>query len=228
MKTPGLRLKRARAHSGFKSARAAALHFGWPPSTYTAHESGLRNYDLKFATKYANCFEVSTAWLMTGENAPNWVQKSKKIKDIPHILEVSQIETIKLPILQYNHLIDLALKKASLKDKMLQKDFMDMVLKDGYSDSVIVLRVEDNLNLPNLKPMDLVLVDLEQKPDYGKRVAAVLEGYNTPVIARLQQDLQDGKTVDVLRFDNEGVNDIKLNKVQCIALYKIIGITVFE
>lgn len=38
------RLKQARSDAGFKSARAAAIRFGWGPSTYAAHENGQNRF----------------------------------------------------------------------------------------------------------------------------------------------------------------------------------------
>lgn len=228
MDTPGLRLKTARSRHGFKSARSAALHYGWPPSTYTAHESGGRGYDLKYAQEYANRFDVTASWLMTGENPPNWLKRPAKANKISQIIKVSQIETAELPVLGYNHLIELTHKKIYLSDINSQKDVIRMILKEGYSDAVVVVRVEDNLNFPSLKPMDFVIVDLEQKPVHGKRVVAILKGYDTPVIARLQQDLYNGQLVDILRFDNNEVQDIVLEEGLCLASYLVIGMTVFD
>ncbi|MEM7620501.1 MAG: hypothetical protein AAF228_08550 [Pseudomonadota bacterium] len=228
MKTPGQRLKKSRAHSGFKSARSAALHYGWPPSTYTAHESGLRGFDLQHATKYSNCFQVSTSWLMTGENPPIWLKPQPKRQNIPKAIQVSQIETTQVPLLMYDDLLDFAYGKISLQNDNLYKNVVHMVLKDNASESVIGIRIEDTLNAPNLNPMDFVVVDLEKTPVYGKRVVAVLKGYDTPIVARLQQDLYQGKMTDVLRFDNKNTKEILLDADLCIELYRIIGVVILE
>jgi len=46
---------------------AAAKRFGWPPSTYAAHENGQNQYSVDVAEKYARAFKVTAAWLLTDE-----------------------------------------------------------------------------------------------------------------------------------------------------------------
>lgn len=74
MKEAGDRLQFARAAAGFKSARSAAVAFGWPLSTYNSHERagypGARNFTVEDARKYGSVFGVSAAWLLTGEGSP--------------------------------------------------------------------------------------------------------------------------------------------------------------
>lgn len=62
------RLKQARMRAGFKSARAAALKFGWTPSTYASHENGQTpEVPRDAAIVYARAFRVSPSWILTGE-----------------------------------------------------------------------------------------------------------------------------------------------------------------
>lgn len=61
------RLRQARAAAGFKSARQAALRFGWTVSTYAAHENAQNRFDPDAAKTYGKAFGVSPAWLLTGE-----------------------------------------------------------------------------------------------------------------------------------------------------------------
>ncbi len=61
------RLKSARARAGYASGRKAALRFGWPVSTYSAHENGQNRFDPQTAKVYARAFGVPAAWLLTGE-----------------------------------------------------------------------------------------------------------------------------------------------------------------
>lgn len=60
-----IRLEQARSQR-FKTASAACVFFGWNYSTYAQHESGIRGIG-RAATKYAQAFRVSEAWLLTGE-----------------------------------------------------------------------------------------------------------------------------------------------------------------
>lgn len=61
------RLREARIKAGFKSARSAAIRFGWTPSTYSSHENAQTPLPVEAAKRYAKAFKVSQAWLLTGE-----------------------------------------------------------------------------------------------------------------------------------------------------------------
>ena len=61
------RLRQARIDAGFKSARAAAIKFGWTPSTYAAHENGQNEFDGTAARTYGKAFKSSPGYLLTGE-----------------------------------------------------------------------------------------------------------------------------------------------------------------
>jgi len=65
------RLIEARKAAGFKSARAAAINFGWTQSTYASHENGQSNYGLEKAEKYAQAFGTKAVWLLHGEAGTN-------------------------------------------------------------------------------------------------------------------------------------------------------------
>lgn len=74
MESMGKRLRAARSAAGFKSARSAAIRFGWSPSTYGAHENGQNEFDPETAAKYAKAFRTTANELLFG-SAP----------DAPHI-----------------------------------------------------------------------------------------------------------------------------------------------
>lgn len=62
------RLRVARERAGYKSALAAAKHFGWTPSTYASHENGQTpEVPRDAAIKYARAFKVSPSWILTAE-----------------------------------------------------------------------------------------------------------------------------------------------------------------
>lgn len=67
METMGERLREARKKAGFSSAMAAAKKFGWPTSTYAAHENGQNEFSVDVAEKYARAFKVTASWLLTDE-----------------------------------------------------------------------------------------------------------------------------------------------------------------
>ncbi|ACB95038.1 XRE family transcriptional regulator [Beijerinckia indica] len=68
MDQPFHRLQIARQQAGFESATEAARAFGWNENTYRSHENGERGLRIAIAERYAKAFDVSAAWLLTGEN----------------------------------------------------------------------------------------------------------------------------------------------------------------
>ncbi|MHC4042961.1 helix-turn-helix domain-containing protein [Bradyrhizobium sp. 23AC] len=60
------RLQAARKQAGFRSGRAAALHFGWSAATYCAHETATRFLHDETANIYASAFKVNAQWLLRG------------------------------------------------------------------------------------------------------------------------------------------------------------------
>lgn len=64
MEKPNERLRHARIAAGYKSASAAARHFGWGDATYRHHENGTRGYGIEQAQEYAAAFNVSPVWLL--------------------------------------------------------------------------------------------------------------------------------------------------------------------
>ena len=60
-KQQGARLASARKDAGFSSARSAAEQFGWPYSSYGAHERGTRTIGQDDAIRYAKAFKVRGA-----------------------------------------------------------------------------------------------------------------------------------------------------------------------
>jgi len=61
------RLRQARQDAGFENASEAARAVGWTAPTYLAHENGGRGFPPARARTYARAYNVSTAWLVTGE-----------------------------------------------------------------------------------------------------------------------------------------------------------------
>lgn len=77
------RLKAARIAAGFSSATAAIDAFKWNSSKYRAHENGQNNYNAADAIKYAQAYNVSSGWLLTGENSQYSHQISAPTKRKP-------------------------------------------------------------------------------------------------------------------------------------------------
>jgi hypothetical protein len=73
MAAQGKRLAEVRKAAGFRSARAAALNFGWAESSYRTHEGGTRTIGQDDAEKYAKAFyeageRADARWILFGDN----------------------------------------------------------------------------------------------------------------------------------------------------------------
>lgn len=62
--TPGDRLRKLRIKKGFEQAVDAARAFGWPPSSYQAHEDGSRGIRPAVAMKYAKAFGATAGYIL--------------------------------------------------------------------------------------------------------------------------------------------------------------------
>lgn len=69
--TPDARLRWARNDAGFSKQIQAVERFEWPASTYSAHESGRRNFGRQQAQIYAHAFRVNYIWLLDGIGEPH-------------------------------------------------------------------------------------------------------------------------------------------------------------
>lgn len=74
------RLHAARKAAGFRSAREAAVRFGWPPKTYQAHETANLFFDEPTGKAYAEAFRVSPAWLYHGRGKGPPVDEARRAR----------------------------------------------------------------------------------------------------------------------------------------------------
>ena len=61
------RLIAARTEAGYETASDAARAYGWNENTYRSHENGERGIKSIVAEKYSRAFNVSLAYILTGE-----------------------------------------------------------------------------------------------------------------------------------------------------------------
>lgn len=81
-KTMHDRLKISRQKAGYRSASQAIGYFGWKPSTYRAHENGQNPFRPSDAQEYARAYDVSAAWLLTGEtDAPPFSRRGISVNN---------------------------------------------------------------------------------------------------------------------------------------------------
>ena len=52
--------------AGYRSARSAAIKFGWSPSTYASHENGQTPVPIEAAQIYGKAFKTNAAWILLG------------------------------------------------------------------------------------------------------------------------------------------------------------------
>lgn len=95
MKTMGDRLRESREAAGFKSARGAAIKYGWVVSTYSAHENGQNQYGEAEAKDYGRRFKVSPGWLLTGDAEAS----AERLVDVP-LCDSVQAGKLSAPISQ--------------------------------------------------------------------------------------------------------------------------------
>lgn len=92
------RLEQARLARGFAEQKDATTFFGWPYTTYTQHESGIRGLT-RAAGKYAQGYRVSEGWLLTGEGQGPDGQVIAPSKPVSQIVPGSQLVGIqKMPV----------------------------------------------------------------------------------------------------------------------------------
>lgn len=77
------RLRDARITAGFRSARQAAIKFGWIGSTYGSHENGQSGLKIEQAIIYGEAFGVNPQWLVFGDYS-NFAGHPKESKYTPH------------------------------------------------------------------------------------------------------------------------------------------------
>lgn len=88
--TPGQRLAAAREAAGFKSRRAAAIEFGWPESTYSAHERGTRTIGQDDAERYAKRLrasgvKITAKDILFGSDTTTEVQEKRPVPIVGYV-----------------------------------------------------------------------------------------------------------------------------------------------
>lgn len=94
MTEPYNRLLKARVMVGYRSGRAAAAAMGMRPATYASHENGTRTFGVPEARKYADIFNVSPGWLLTGETLSQSDFKDSRVQSKPAAAPQTKQNTI--------------------------------------------------------------------------------------------------------------------------------------
>lgn len=85
----GRRLRELR-EKRYETAADAARAFGWPTTTYQAHENGSRGLKIDVARKYAKAFGTTPAYLLTGAK-PGGSANSSPINDVTHLSLIARV-----------------------------------------------------------------------------------------------------------------------------------------
>ena len=171
------RLQLAREHAGYKSARQAALAMGWMYPTYASHENGTRDFPQRVAERYARAFNVSPEFLMFGRNPPEWAKDFAGVE----LLEV------KAPLRSFRMFedTDAGILKEWLENPIPGGPQFQITEPGPLSAKTIAISVTSEEMRANpatiggreIKPGDIVLVDLEQqKIRPGDIVAVLVDG----------------------------------------------------
>jgi SOS-response transcriptional repressor LexA len=163
------RLRLARQQAGYRSAAAAAEANGWKVPTYRSHENGARGYDADDATRYGQAFRVSRAWLMTGENPPQFLNQPRALSAVPmrnmQIVSLSSLRSNARPAPTDGSAIALPIdKRMSDRVEAFANPDDSMRAKPGSAESVAA---GDLLMLDygaEITPGDLCVVDINDLP----------------------------------------------------------------
>jgi phage repressor protein C with HTH and peptisase S24 domain len=132
-----LRLIKAREKRGFETAKAAADYFGWNYTSYSQHERGQRGLK-KVAASYAKAFQVTEAWLLTGEGG-----------------ELSRV----VPIMGY---VGAGAEILPEFEQTPPEGLSDIELPFSVPDDLIGLEIRGDSMLPRYDDGDIILVHREQ------------------------------------------------------------------
>jgi len=160
---PADRLQDARRQAGYPTAREAAAAFGWNPNTYKSHENGKRGIKRAMAERYGRAYGVSPAWLLTGENPPDFVDSNQELKIPP-------VPTRKIPKISYIA----AGSFTEISDPYAEGFGEEWVSVDDsdIGPRAFALEVEGESMLPDFKPGEVIIIDPDAPIKPGDYVAA--------------------------------------------------------
>jgi SOS-response transcriptional repressor LexA len=193
MDTPNDRLRQLRIDRGFQTAADAANYYGWPVSTYRAHENGGREVSRKAATKYAAAFKTTLDYLLTGKN-----NNRKKAEGAAQPDLASQ----PIQIISWASISSVNTQEAMLKIKTTEETFVPR--RSGITGIARCVIVGDDSSTDitrshkhSFLPGDEIIFDPSQSPKPGDLVIArhplILDA--SPRIYALRQDAATGKIV---------------------------------
>jgi SOS-response transcriptional repressor LexA len=160
---PADRLQNARRHAGYLSAREASAALGWNANTYKSHENGQRGIKREMAERYGRAYGVSPAWILTGENPPDFVRSNQKLR-------IPNVSTRKIPKISYIA----AGTFTEISDPYAEGFGEEWVSVDDneIGPRAFALEVEGESMLPEFKSGEVIIIDPDASIKPGDYVAA--------------------------------------------------------
>jgi phage repressor protein C with HTH and peptisase S24 domain len=215
------RLIQAREYAKYGSANAAALHFGWPASTYRAHENGSRKFRADDAHKYGAAFGVSPEWLLHGRGK----MITEDTKPAPSALNALQrLESVVFPsrlLPVYGKALDGAKGALQLDTQVDQAESLPGL--EHVPDAYAVYVVGDSMS-PRYDSGDRVYVNPAREPRKGDCVVAQIrsEGEPAGTIGYIRQFVGNVEGQLVLAQLNPP-ETMTFDQAQVVAIHKIVG-----
>lgn len=194
------RLKKARSDKGYLNPSEAARAFGWNVNTYRSHENGNRDISKSAAIKYANAFNVSVDWLLTG------VDKSGTNKEhsISTPTGINQIPIRYVPLLELGQ-VYMGISNDGFSEA--DQKFIGISGLNKLSDDVIAVEIPDNSMIENpfIKGVsftagDVAVIDKKAKVLPGDFILALVPNLEEAMIRKYK----------VVKTDNDGFATIEL------------------
>lgn len=160
------RLKNARRHAGFRTAKQFADRLGVPQPTYANHETGARGLTREVLLKYAAALGVTVEWLLTGKGDPGG---HGNIDDAPP-------QNRPIVVIDYVQ----AGNWTIVSDPISEGDgFETLWTHLDLSSRSFAVYVRGESNAPEYREGDIVIIDPEIAPLPGDMIVAKLDGQDT-------------------------------------------------
>jgi SOS-response transcriptional repressor LexA len=205
MNSPGARLKAARKHAGYDTAKNAAEAFGWNVNTYKSHENGKRGLLDDAARRYAKAFAVAASWLTLDENPPAWIGKG--------VDNNKRVRMRRAPVLAWVAVDGYLSYRLGDMDRDLAIHYVEIDADPAVGRRLFFLPVvgESMIAKPAVGGVsfhdgDLVGFDPDAEHKPGDFVLARLEGDTEPIFRKYQlrgRDEAGGQLIDLVPLNED-------------------------
>lgn len=190
MDQQAIRLMRARRHSGYETAREAADAYGWNKNTYKSHENGKRGIRAEVARRYAAAFGVSAAWILTGEQPPQWAgDQAANLTNIP-IRRIPKISYVS------------AGRFTDISDPYTTGDGDGFVSIDDtdVGARAFALEISGESMLPDFRPGEVIIIDPDCAIKPGDFVVAKTDGDEEATFKKYRPRGNDDNDIEIIEL----------------------------